>query len=208
MTANATATTSPRRVVDRIAFVTTTLFLEVVSPPVQLVAWAALTVTASARPGSPAWMAPVAWCAATMCIVAIIDLVGTERTSPGLRMIPTNASAAVLSLTQMALVGIMWCAHGSASVAWTLLAAAFGGLVTIDLADRARFVLRVRRIGGVEGEARRIVAHILATRPDEAHALITQVNIGRRQRSRLHWRLGEALSDENVTLYDREAAAS
>jgi len=176
-------------------------------PVVQLAVYGGLAayVATAARAGT--WISIAGWTMTAAAAGAIAHLVATSR-EPGDAMLPTNTSAIVLGLVQMVALTSIWLLFAPDSHLSRAVIGLFAGLTAFDIIDRVLFVVRMRRHGGVEAEARRIVERIMLRHPEDAHGLIAEENVKRRGRSRLHWRLGDALSAENIALYEREAEAA
>lgn len=196
----ASTRTGPRRIL----IAPLSLLASLTLPVVQLAINGGISVCLAMVAPRTSWMAIACWMAAMASVGAIVHHVSTRR-EPGDAALPTNASAIILEITQVVTLGSMWILFAPDNLLTRATIGLFAGLTAFDVLDRMLFVRRMHRTGGVKAEARRITERIISEHPDDAHGLIAEENVKRRDRSRLHWQLGAALSDENVALYQREA---
>lgn len=198
------STTAAHREPHRLLVAGAIVLATITTPIAQLAIYGALAAYVAFAAHAGTWITVTCWATVAASGGAILHLVMTNR-EPGDAMLPTNASAIVLGLVQMVVLASIWLLFTPDSLVAKGFIGLFAGLTAFDIVDRILFVVRMRRQGGVEAEARRIVERIMSGHPEDAHGLIAEENVKRRGRSRLHWRLGEALSAENVALYEREA---
>lgn len=195
----------PRTISGRGAYAAFNLLLAITHPVTSLAIFGAIPLIIAIPSGKP-WLIAVTAVAAAAAFVAIVTMVRGD-VDPMERRMHTVFSGYV-SDTQLAVVVTTMIATGSIAGAGALI---FGVLAlaatTWSFVARSRFLSRIRRAGGVSQAARVDAQRIIDQRPNEAHLMISRASVDGRDASRLHWRYAQAMSDENVALYVREAEA-